>query len=174
MSLAARSGNEWARFLKRTVFDRQVLRAVTAPQPVASLLVAGARTLDARPFPPWDGAPPEADGAWIAVHAGRRALDLDSGVARADTVAAAQMLRDVHEGAGAGGELEGLPRGAMVGLIHVRDAFRMQAGGEGAGWIWRIDRAVSLKRPIRCAGFVGLWYISGFLTDLLVSAMHSQ
>lgn len=62
-----------------------------------------------------------------------------------------------------------LPRGAVVGLVRVGEAQRVEDD-----WVWRVDRAVWLKKPIRCAGFVGLWRVSSVLTDILVAAMHNQ
>lgn len=181
--MAATSGNEWACFLKRVVFERRTLHAVTTPQPYASQLVSGERPVDARPFPPWVGDRPGGDGEWIAIHAARRSLPSGMGEEDADA-ANGDGLHGSDDGEAGGGlgrrnglDVVELPRGAMVGIIHVRDAFRAnEVGGASSApkWIWQIDRAVSLKKPIRCAGFLGLWSISSFLTDLLVNAMHSQ
>lgn len=170
VSLAARSGNEWARFLKRVLFERKPLSAVTMPQPAATRLVSAKVALYERPFAPW--APDSLahvahpDGVWVAVHAARRSADHSDDENAADVHA--PLLQNSH--------LNNmlplpLPTGAMVGMVHVREAFQ---NPNSAAWVWRIDRAVSLRRPVRCAGFVGLWNVSGFLTDLLVNAMHSQ
>ena len=156
ITMAARSGNEWARFVKTTLFDCNTLRAVTTPQPMASQLVTGHSAMHVRPYPPWLGhRPPCHDGVWVAIHASRRNPTIDP------TPRCQASLP--------------LPRGAMVGIVHVSHAICTKPEGErGANWVWNIDRAVPLKRPIRCAGFVGLWSISAFLTDLLVNAMQNQ
>lgn len=67
--------------------------------------------------------------------------------------------------------------GAMVGVIHVKEAFEMAGSGVGLSashWVWRIDRAVSLKKPIRCAGYLGLWPLSTYMSELLVNSLHRQ
>lgn len=183
VTTAARSGNEWARFLKKIVFDRETLRAVTIPQPVASLLVSGDRPLDARPFPPWHGELPDTDGTWVAIHAARRAShpvpnSHQNHVNNDPPLPANGSVQGMSARAVSGGiDLAKLPFGAMVGMIHVRDAFQTTGPDNPTSapkWIWKIDRAVRLKKPIRCAGFVGMWSISGFLTDLIVNAMHKQ
>lgn len=139
MTIAARSGNQWAAFVKAFLFDRRVLRAVTTAQPLASMLVAGKTELHSQSHPPWTPDSAGCGGAWLAVHA-----------SRSPTTSA-------------------LPSGAVVGIVHVRQAV-MKRGQ----WIWSIDRAVSLKKPIRCAGFVGLWPVSSVLTEILVNAMQNQ
>lgn len=144
VSIAARAGNEWASFVKLALFDGHCLRAVTKGQPIASRLVGGDLSVLKSSFPPWPlGARAELGplGRWVGVHAARSDMcDPD------------------------------LPKGAVVGIVHVRHAVRVA----NDAWVWTIDRAVQLKRPIRCAGFVGLWSFSPFLTDLLVHAMHTQ
>lgn len=180
VELAARSGNEWARFLHAVVFRGEGLRAFTAGQPLASMLVAGDVAVCERGFPP-ARVTSETEGecnvrdAWVAVHAARRSLREGEDVAMA-------VGRDDAGGRGVVGTTRGdvanWPRGAIVGLIHVSDAVHADGaradGGNGGKWIWRIDRAVSLNKPIRCAGFMGLWKTSRMLTELLVAAMHQQ
>jgi hypothetical protein len=45
--------------------------------------------------------------------------------------------------------------------------------GEGDG-AWSVVRAVRLERRIMCAGFVGMWDVSGELLDVLLRALHHQ
>lgn len=140
VALAARAGNEWACFLQRVIFEGVPLRAVTVPQPTASMLVSGERTWYKRPFAP-GGGEKRGEVGWVVIHAARR----------------------VAEGGGK------LPRGAVVGLVRIERAHWVEGG-----WMWKVDRAVRLKKAIRCAGFVGLWRVSSVLTDVLVDAMHNQ
>ena len=62
-----------------------------------------------------------------------------------------------------------LPRGALVGVVRVRAATRLHAA-----WRWHLDRHVPLSKPLRCAGYVGLWPLSAHLTELLIRGLHSQ
>lgn len=58
----------------------------------------------------------------------------------------------------AGGEV--MARGALVGVVRV-----------GAR---TVERAVRLKRPIRCAGYVGVWKVGSWMTGVLVEALQNQ
>lgn len=156
VALAAVAGNEWARFLKSVLFDACVLSAVSAPQPVASLLVAGRRRTVTREFPPCAAA--TRGGVWVAVHAARASGAATGGIYGADADGSADCTSAA------------LPRGALVGMVHVRDARRTSS----TSWMWNFDRAVTLRRPIRCAGSIGLWGLSPFLTEMLVYSMHTQ
>lgn len=145
---AAAAGNEWACFLAATLFHAHPLHALTVAQPVASVLVRSARRFETRESPPWrgDGVP----GAWVAVHAARRV---------APGLSPAQIAV--------------LPRGAIVGLVHVRSA--TACGSEVAPlWAWHIDRNIALRKPLRCAGYVGVWTLSTHLTEFCVRALHMQ
>jgi hypothetical protein len=148
---AAAAGNEWAAFLRDTLFDRLVLRAVTLTADLAAALVGGevaalrppasisyvtsltparvttlADTRNARhPAPPAPG--------WMAVHAAR---------------------------------VRGRS-GALMGIVYVRKR-------RDSDLKWRVTRAVSLDRPISCAGYIGLWTMSDCLTEILIRALHCQ
>ncbi|PXF49694.1 hypothetical protein BWQ96_00572 [Gracilariopsis chorda] len=176
VSLAAAAGNHWARFLKHFLFDNHVLRAITIAQPCASLLVSGTQYLQSRPFPPWQGchAPP-LDGVWVAVHAARWS---DAPPANPPALSPSHRASRLSHPRTPGGVATApkLPGGALVGLIHVSGAVHCAGAAASSApcWIWRIDRAVRLNRAVRCAGFVGLWPMSTFLTDFVVSAIHRQ
>lgn len=149
---AAGAGNEWARFLRSVLFRGCPLYAVTVAQPVASALVRSARRFETRETPPWqrNGNNIADGGAWVAVHAARRV---------AAGLSPAQMAA--------------LPRGAVVGLVHVCGA--TACGSDAAPlWAWHIDRNVSLRKPLRCAGYVGVWTLSAHLTEFFVRALHMQ
>lgn len=165
VSIAARSGNEWAQFLYNTLFGFQVLHAITVPQPLASLFVDGRIARAERAFPPYScqqAGMRRTSDIWIAVHA-----------ARDGTTVLPLPLVDV---AACRVEIgDDWPRGAVVGVIHVTHAVRIP--GEYTArdrWMWYIDRAVSLKKPLRCAGFLGVWPVSNVLTDLLIHSLHNQ
>lgn len=175
VTIAARSGNEWALFLHRVMFQFDTLHAFTAQQPLASFLVSGRIARTERAYPPWAMALGGVDdqrvgrvheaGGWIAVHAARHVS------------ANVTMPNDlVVDGVDCRSDIKGdWPRGALVGLVHVAHAVRAASqAGRRPQWVWQIDRAVSLKKPLHCAGFIGLWSVSRFLTDLLINTMHSQ
>lgn len=61
------------------------------------------------------------------------------------------------------------PRGALVGMIRVGGTVQ-----NGNQWIWKIEETVKLVKPLRCAGYVGLWSLSRPLTEILVRALHTQ
>jgi F-box-like len=148
---AAAAGNEWAAFLRETLFEQCKLRALTLSAELATALVCGgvaalrppANVLctssvsaacltfmaDGRSAPQ---AAPCAPG-WIAVHAARA------------------------RGRG----------GALLGIVFVQK--RSESDMK-----WRVTRAVSLERPIWCAGYVGLWTMTDYLTELLIRALHTQ
>lgn len=196
VELAANAGNEWALFLKDVVFDGRPLRAITVVQPMASLLVSGERSLETRSFPPWGDSPCSGCGSACSArcacngmnchhqHRGRRGCWVAIHAARRPNAAAAEHFPlNAYE-------ISKLPRGAVVGMVHVAGAKRLSAnysamnigsdeGGVmnstgGGNWTWCIDRAVSLQKPIRCAGFLGLWTLSQYLTEVLVRALHTQ
>lgn len=92
--------------------------------------------------------PPAGAGGWVAVHAARALPAADAGA---------------------------LPRGALVGLVRVRKATCVDSAGAGRPeWAWEIDRHVKLVKPMRCAGFHGLWTLSGCMMELFVRALHMQ
>lgn len=172
VAIAARAGNEWARFLHRVMFCFDTLHAFTAEQPLASLLVSGRVARTERAYPPWATWRGDLDfgdvieaGGWIAVHAARHA---PGNVPVQQEVVVEGVTCRMDKG-------EDWPCGALVGLIHVVRAVRLGGGaGQHPRYLWQIDRAVSLKKPLYCAGFVGLWSMSRILTDLLIDAMHRQ
>lgn len=165
IEIAAKSGNEWGRFLHRTLLETGNLQAFTVPQPLATLLVAGKIARTERAYPPWGHRKqPNSNNAdiWLAVHAARRGP-----VAMPADFAGGSTCR-MEDG-------RVWPRGAVVGLIHVVKAYMLSKDGhENFRWIWHIDRAVGIRRPLRCAGFMGVWSMSTILTELIVSAVHNQ
>lgn len=165
LEIAAKSGNEWGRFLHRTLLETGNLKAFTAPQPLATLLTAGKIARTERAYPPWGNTKPQnsnSDDLWLAVHAARRGSDVVPTNATDGSTCRSEDMR-------------AWPRGAVVGLIHVVYTCMLPKDGhENFRWIWHIDRAVGIKRPLRCAGFLGVWTMSTVLTELIISAVQSQ
>ena len=62
-----------------------------------------------------------------------------------------------------------LPRGALVGMVRVDGGHQVDGN-----WRWHIDRHIRLAKPLRCAGYVGLWPLSTHLTELLIRGLHIQ
>lgn len=193
ISIAARSGNEWARFLFSALFSPSYsLHAFTAPQPLASLLVLGRIARTECAFPPRTSAINNSTSAtatamssattltsgaatgtgvsigsrsdvWLAVHAAKKNATLLPLNSSDSSTACPSVVGD------------NWPHGAVVGVIHVSHALLVPGKDSQLDrWIWHIDRAVSLKKPLRCAGFLGLWPTSQVLSDLLIRAMHNQ
>lgn len=165
LEIAAKSGNEWGRFLHRTLLETGNLKAFTVPQPLATLLTAGKIARTERTYPPWGNMKPQnsnSDDLWLAVHAARGGSDMMPTNATDGSTCRAEDMRE-------------WPRGAVVGLIHVVKTCMLSKGGhENFRWIWHIDRAVGIRRPLRCAGFLGVWTMSTVLTELIISAVQSQ
>lgn len=165
LQIAAKSGNEWGCFLHQTLLETGNLRAFTVPQPLATLLVAGKIARCVRAYPPRGNGKlynSDKEGAWLAVHAARR-----GSVAMPIGVTDRSVCR-MDDG-------QAWPRGAVVGLIHVVKAYLLPKNGhENLRWVWHIDRAVGIRRPLKCAGFVGVWTMSTILTELVILAVHSQ
>lgn len=105
--------------------------------------------------------PIDGSGVWIGVHAARCL-----GGSRDEEDPFRYSIGGILPMEYLQGEcMTSLPSGAIVGLIHVEDVFDDE---DDEGYAWVVNQSVELSRPIRCAGFTGLWKMSDYLSELVL------
>lgn len=144
------------------------MKALSILQPWAGLIACGAKRVETRSWPP----PEELIGQRIAIHASKR-LVVDAGWEALE--AAGFQPTWAHA----------MPRGCIVGTAilgafgRISDdgitPFRLRArdsrterllGDWSPGrWLWALDDAQALLRPIPCRGALRLWTVPPELLD---------
>lgn len=161
------------------------MKAITVPQPDASLTAAAVRTVEVRPQP----APKSLVGQWIGIHSGKSPITRLSLAAWSDETRDA--VRQLHPeiigiggGAWLGGIAAALPYGRMVATARLADVGQIITWAERPGerficrtrygakfdlvndglsnylldrWVWLLADIEPLPEPIPVRGRPGIW-----------------
>jgi len=130
----------------------RVKHAITMLQPFASGVLAGKKTVENRSWSP--KLPTDGAGVWLAVHAGRGPV--------ATAKAFGSLIEGLERAWPAMPPPKELPRGAILGLMHVRDVVpvdTLTADPQVDGPLcWLIDRVLPFEQPVHgIKGWMGLW-----------------
>jgi activating signal cointegrator 1 len=143
------------------------MKAITLHQPWASLWCSGRKVHETRHWP-------TKNRGWIAVHAAMKIVyNVDPELA--------EILCDEFGGHWG----MDLPRGALIGRVHLVDCwptkmlFRLAAANEDdricgdfseGRWAWKADQFKTFKRPIPMKGRQGFFSVPDNLQEILDSA----
>lgn len=147
------------------------MKAITLHQPYASLIAAGAKTIETRSWPP----PQSMRGEPIAIHAGKVTADPHCGL----------FSRECERILGPGWRTD-LPAGAVVAIARLADWHRtcerntspgplddlspenLLFGGWKCGqYAWMLTDIVRLAAPLPMRGHQGIWTLPEPLPALL-------
>jgi hypothetical protein len=144
------------------------MRAISLWQPWASFFVDGPKIHETRSWP-------TSHRGWLAIHATSVSPRLPSlavvgAAAEVFGVSAPHEYDDARRIRLVGESIDGLPAGAIVGLVRIDDCVPVEEAGPGrvdrmlgdysAGrFAWRRGDAIKLPEPVPCRGRQRIWKV---------------